>query len=178
MIWSSTATGHIVYASPEWTAFTGQTASDAVGNGWLSCLHPDDVAPTKQSFREALAHQASFTIRYRLRHVELEYIKVVVAAMPSFSPIDGAFIGYIGVISEADGLPVQIPDGNVVGYMAAVVPGDLTRPTIPTDAIADYLLLARATAVNTGVERMLPSLDFAISEIMREIGKNLNTTIQ
>lgn len=178
MIWSSTASGHVTYASPEWCAFTGQTPNEAVGNGWLKCLHPDDIDPTKRSFGEALAQHAPFTFRYRLKHIKQGYLPVVVAATPSFSPIDGSFLGYIGAITEASSIPFEVPDRNIVGHSAALRAGLLTSPTTATDIIADHLLLARATAETAGVDRMLPSLDFAISEIMREIGKEWHATVQ
>ena len=42
MIFVTQADGRVTYVSPEWAAFTGQAAAEAVGHGWLTCMHPDD----------------------------------------------------------------------------------------------------------------------------------------
>ena len=178
MIWSSTSTGEITYASPEWTIFTGQPTSEALGEGWLNYLHPEDVDRTKTSFFEALSLHAAFTFAYRLKHIRLGFIPVIVAATPSFSPIDKKFIGYIGALTEASAVSDESLHRNIVGVQAFIPPGSLTAPSKPIDIIADYLLLARATAVKASEERMLPSLDFAISEVMREIGSTFHDTLQ
>ncbi|MES2711420.1 MAG: PAS domain S-box protein [Pseudomonadota bacterium] len=42
LVWRSAAHGHWTWASPQWTAFTGQPTEDSHGRGWLDAVHPED----------------------------------------------------------------------------------------------------------------------------------------
>lgn len=165
MIWSSDAQGAVTYASPEWVDFTGQPIANALGAGWLDLLHPDDVPRTVDSFRSACLLAAPFTVWYRLRHRRHGYVQVVSAAMPSMSLIDNSFIGYLGALAEA-------AEGreNEIGQFLPNPTSAPTKRSSPVDIVADYLLLARATAKAAGEHRLMPSLDFAISEVTRRLG--------
>ena len=166
MIWSSTSRGLITYASAEWTSYTGQAVEHALGEGWLDMLHPDDRDATERFFREACASAAPFTVRYRLRRSEGTYAWVVVGAAPSISPIDGTFLGYLGAISEEEATVWS----GVVGTSSPRSPSPATMPHTPVDIVADHLLLARSVAAANGEERLLASIDFALSEVMRHLG--------
>ena len=168
MIWASTREGRITYAGPEWTVFTGQSAEGALGDGWLQMLHVEDRQTTDVFFKEACASMAAFTVEYRLHHVSDVYMRVVAGATPSISPVDHSFIGYLGTLNEIeDQAGANI---NILGKAIIAPPTKATKPVSSVDIIADYLLLARATAQHSGEERLLASIDFAISEVMRRLG--------
>ena len=166
MIWSSTKTGTITYASAEWTSYTGQPLGDALGDGWLDMLHPEDRESTARFFKEACASAAPFTVRYRLRRSDGVYRWVLVGAAPSLSPIDGSFLGYLGALSEDDATGWS----GVFGTSAPRPASPETMPHTAVDIVADHLLLARSVAAANGEDRLLASLDFALSEVMRRLG--------
>lgn len=168
MIWASTREGRITYAGPEWTVFTGQPAEAAMDDGWLDMLHADDRATTDAFFKEACASMAAFSVEYRLRHVSGNYVRVVAGATPSISPVDHSFIGYLGTLNEIEDQAGA--NKNVLGKAIIAPPSKATKPLTSVDIIADYLLLARATAQHSGEERLVASIDFAISEVMRRLG--------
>jgi PAS domain S-box-containing protein len=174
MIWSSTPDGKITYVSSEWTDLTGQRVADALEHGWLKMLHPDDVGVTIEAFRQACTLAATFTIRYRLRHPDGTYIPVVVGASPSISPVDGAFLGYLGSLAKCDMADLG-PSSNQIGILKPQKPAAFPTLTSAVDIVADYLLLAKSTAQMAGEERLVPSLDFAISEVMRRLGYEMET---
>ena len=167
MIWSSDTQGSVTYASPEWVDFTGQPVASAFGDGWLDLLHPEDVPGTVDTFRRACLLAAPFTVWYRLKHQRQGYVQVVSAAMPSISLIDKSFIGYLGALSEAEAAEGR---QNQIGQFLPNPASAKTKPSSPVDIVADYLLLARATAKAAGEIRLVPSLDFAISEVTRRLG--------
>ena len=175
MIWASKSDGSITYVGLEWHTFTGQPTAEAMGAGWLDMLHPEDRENVADFFAKACASAQAFTIEYRLKHVDGAYLSVVAAAAPSISPVDGVFIGYLGVVSEAGSSPGP---GNVIGKLEIrpAAPASATAPLTHIDIIADYLLLAKATAVNAGEKRLLASIDFAISEVMRRLGHHFDET--
>ena len=63
VVWRSDAMGGIVDAKG-WEALTGQSDTEVRGTGWLSRLHPDDIAPTLAAWAHA---------RQRLQPVDIEY---------------------------------------------------------------------------------------------------------
>jgi PAS domain S-box-containing protein len=42
LVWRAAGNGSWTWASPQWTAFTGQAEPACHGEGWLESLHPDD----------------------------------------------------------------------------------------------------------------------------------------
>lgn len=61
LVWRAVEKGRWNWASPQWIAYTGQSASDSYGLGWLDMVHPDDretammlwLAAEKVGFYEA-----------------------------------------------------------------------------------------------------------------------------
>ena len=168
MIWASTRDGRITYAGPEWTVFTGQSAEAAMGDGWLDMLHADDRQSTDVFFKEACASMAAFSVEYRLHHVSNVYVRVVAGATPSISPVDHLFIGYLGTLNEIEDQSGE--NRNILGKAIIAPATKATKPLTSVDIIADYLLLARATAQHSSETRLVASIDFAISEVMRRLG--------
>jgi len=42
IVWTTNANGEVTEDLPTWRAFTGQTAEQMKGDGWLAAVHPDD----------------------------------------------------------------------------------------------------------------------------------------
>ena len=172
MIWASTSKGSITYAGPEWTVFTGQPTDAALGDGWLQMIHEDDRRRTSDFFKDACASVLPFTVEYRLHRVGNNYARVVAGAIPSLSPVDRTFIGFLGTINEIED---DCEATNILGRAILRPTSAATKPLTPIDIIADYLLLARVTAQQADEERLLASIDFAMSEVMRRLGFSLNS---
>src|SRR5690606_8279123 len=70
--WTADPQGRILSVSSRWTEMTGISQPDALGNGWLKALHPDDVAPTSENWEEGLStgRPVDFNYRIRLRNGE------------------------------------------------------------------------------------------------------------
>lgn len=168
MIWVSTRDGRVTYAGPEWAAFTGQPTSAALDDGWLKMLHPEDRTKTAEFFRQACATMSAFTIEYRLHHISDTYVSVVSGAVPSVSTLDQSFLGYLGTVNaigdHCEEYELLLGNGGVKFGSKS------TRVLAPIDRVANYLSLARLTAAQAGEERILASVDFAISEVMRRLG--------
>ena len=171
MIWASTRHGIITYAGPEWAVFTGQPLEAALGNGWLEMLHPEDKERTEKFFKEACASKSAFTVEYRLHCIGNGYVRVMAGAIPSISPVDNSFIGFLGTINEIGDQPNVT---NIFGKAIIKPPSPATKPLTAVDTIANHLLMARSTAEQAGEVRLLASIDFAVSEVMRRFGYSFN----
>lgn len=99
MLWTTNPEGYCTFLSRGWYEFTGQTAAEGLGYGWLNAAHPADQERARQIFLTANATQVSFSFDYRLRHVDGSYRWAIDAGRPHFSD-EGKFLGYIGSIID------------------------------------------------------------------------------
>ena len=98
-IWVTEPDGYCTYLNREWFEFTGQTAQEAEGFGWLDATHPDDKDAAEREFVEANAKKEAFRLEYRLRHRDGSYRWAIDAASPRLSA-SGEFLGYIGSVID------------------------------------------------------------------------------
>jgi len=69
LVWRADAEGQWTWASPQWTAFTGQAESDSHGLGWLDPIHPNDRADVMAVWAEA-GSRGEFHSDYRIRNAQ------------------------------------------------------------------------------------------------------------
>jgi PAS domain S-box-containing protein len=72
--WVLDSQGKAVDCSSRWSEFTGQSVKEAMGDGWLRMLHPDDVAPTREGIRHAIETRRPIDLNYRIRRPGEEWI--------------------------------------------------------------------------------------------------------
>lgn len=53
MIWRAVGVGSWTWSSPQWLQYTGQTAAESSGTGWLQVIHPDDQQVAKLAWQRA-----------------------------------------------------------------------------------------------------------------------------
>jgi PAS domain S-box-containing protein len=101
MIWVTDAEGVATYVNRGWCEFTGQTAEEALGFGWLEAVHEEDRGWSGETFLAANARHEPFRLEYRLRRADGVYRWSIDAASPRFS-VAGEFLGYIGSVIDID----------------------------------------------------------------------------
>lgn len=99
MMWVTNPDGYCTYLNRQWYEFTGQSAAQAEGFGWLEATHPDDRKRAEEVFVAANAERASFRIEYRLRHHSGAYRWAIDAASPRFDDT-GEYLGYVGTVID------------------------------------------------------------------------------
>jgi len=99
MIWISAPDGAGVWFNQQWYEFTGQTQAEALGDGWLTMLHPDDAVGVYQTCMQAHQNHESVQLEYRLRRHDGQYRWVFDSAVPWFDK-NGTHLGYIGSIID------------------------------------------------------------------------------
>lgn len=98
--WVLNEIGEVIEASSRWEDFTGQPLSEAIGNGWIAMLHPDDVATTENAIRLCLATGEPIDVYYRVRKNGGDWSLMRSRGSPRFDPA-GKIIGVYGVVEEA-----------------------------------------------------------------------------
>lgn len=163
MIFVTNADGGVSYVSPEWTAYTGQPAVEAIAHGWFNCLHPDDYGTAVTFLRTARDQQSEYTLRARLRRADGSYAWVVIGAVPSYGPPDRTFLGYLGSLTE---IAVSGSEPlTAYGTLARFVPPPMhpaTPPGTALERVADYLLMAHGLIEQDHAKEMLPALRQAL----------------
>ncbi len=101
MMWVTDPSGYCTYLNRRWYEFTGQSAEQAEGYGWLEATHPDDKDRAEKSFVESNAAQSPFRTEYRLRRVDGIYRWAIDAASPRFGS-DGEYLGYVGSVIDIE----------------------------------------------------------------------------
>jgi PAS domain S-box-containing protein len=93
--WTADPHGNVLEISSHWTEDTGLPAERALGRGWLSAVHPDDVAEVVADFARARAQELPSDARIRFRRADGTYQWYRVRARPRHDA-DGHIVRWYG----------------------------------------------------------------------------------
>ncbi|WP_419897562.1 bifunctional diguanylate cyclase/phosphodiesterase [Roseomonas sp. USHLN139] len=71
--WTADAEGMVLSVGPRWQSLIGMRPQEALGDGWIRALHPDDVAQTLRAWGVSLRSGAPVDLEYRLSTTSGEY---------------------------------------------------------------------------------------------------------
>ncbi len=66
LLWRATPAGSVTYMSERWKSFCGQEPSSALGDGWLSVVHPDDLVRVRRETGEMAAGEREWRRTFRV----------------------------------------------------------------------------------------------------------------
>jgi len=99
MIWVAGPDGDCRDVNRAWQAFTGRKREDALGDGWLSMMHPEDAAAWQGLLAEAIRDATPFALECRLRRRDGRYRWLLKNGQPVISD-QGKCIGFVGYCSD------------------------------------------------------------------------------
>jgi PAS domain S-box-containing protein len=67
LVWTALPNGEVDFVNRRWCEFTGLTAAESRGRGWLAAIHPDDVGALTESWQAALTAGTSLDTDARMR---------------------------------------------------------------------------------------------------------------
>jgi len=91
--------GETTYVNPKWCQISGLSAEDALGNGWLSAVHPDDRESLIQGWQKSTKVQEESFSEYRFLHGDGKIYWVMGQAIPETNH-ENQIVGYIGTITD------------------------------------------------------------------------------
>jgi PAS domain S-box-containing protein len=65
LVWTANADGMITDIGPQWAILTKSAKEEALGEGWIKRLHPEDVARTVKLWQKAVLTGQPYDIEYR-----------------------------------------------------------------------------------------------------------------
>ncbi|MCG6134315.1 MAG: PAS domain S-box protein [Nostoc sp. LLA-1] len=100
IVWATTPEGlGIGNEMLTWVAYTGQTAAEVDGWGWLNAVHPDDRAHSQAAWNAAVENQTIYQTEYRLRGKDGYYRYFWVCGAPVVKE-DGSVREWIGTCTD------------------------------------------------------------------------------
>jgi PAS domain S-box-containing protein len=95
LIWSAGLDRRNDWFSPSWSAYTGRSTSDLLGDGWTRAVHPEDLDRCLGIRAASFEARTPFSMDLRLRRHDGQYRWMLDNGVPRVGA-DGAAIGYVG----------------------------------------------------------------------------------
>ena len=73
LVWSCRPDGAFDYVSRRWSEYTGISAQDALGSGWMAAFHPDDIGNHQEKRLASLVSGEPVINEVRLRRADGQY---------------------------------------------------------------------------------------------------------
>jgi diguanylate cyclase (GGDEF)-like protein/PAS domain S-box-containing protein len=88
--------GWVTEVSPTWLAYTGQSAEEVLGHGWIAAIHPDDRPLVAAAREVATETRTPLNGEYRLRRADGSWCWTNVRAVPVFDAA-GEIVKWVGM---------------------------------------------------------------------------------
>lgn len=95
LIFMTDRDGAAIYFNQPWLIFSGQTLSEAGGEGWLTKIHPDDRFALGAMLRGERVQREKFSILFRMKQCSGAYRWIACEGSPRVGDSD-AFAGFVG----------------------------------------------------------------------------------
>lgn len=90
--------GLTTYVNPRWQQLSGLSDTEAMGNGWMKAVHPDDIEKVKNHWSETWTSNKGGELEYRFLHKDGKIVWVIGNVVPELE--NNEISGYIGTITD------------------------------------------------------------------------------
>jgi len=99
MLWSAQEDGTVNYCNQRTLDYTGLSAGEVRGSGWLTAVHPDDVEETTRAWLGSVTSGEAFRCEFRFRREPGGYRWCISNAVP-LRDLEGKVIRWFGTIVD------------------------------------------------------------------------------
>ena len=141
IVWTNTSEGEMAGSNAAWAAFTGQSEQEYQGYGWTEAVHPEDVQPTVNAWRESVAARRTFLFEHRLRRRDGAYRTFSIRAAPVLTE-NGSIREWVGVHTDVtERRALEAAQENAIAQqriflrdiLSSVTEGKLLLASAPSD---------------------------------------------
>jgi PAS domain S-box-containing protein len=181
-VWETDPDGVVVYDSPSWRNYTGQTIEEAQGYGWLAVVHPEDRDHARRVWRQAVETRSRLNAEFRLRRADGGWRWTNVHAAPVLNS-DGTVRKWVGMnidmterkaaeqaqrasesaLRESEER-LRLADRRKDEFLATLA-HELRNPVTPL--VNGLELMRRAVKDNTGLQRTVEMMDRQLNHLVR-----------
>ncbi len=97
-IFKTDPTGATTYVNTKWTELSGLSSAEALGDGWLNAVHPDDKDKLTMNWRKDVLAGRPSPGEYRFLRPDGSVVWVLGNAVPEM--MNGKLCGYVGTITD------------------------------------------------------------------------------
>ena len=159
-IFRTDAGGRTTYVNPRWCEISGLPASKAMGDEWLSAVHPDDLELLKWTWKRAIVDHTISKAEYRFLHPDGAISWVIGHAVPE-KDNTGNIIGYVGTITD-------ITERKKAED--ALMASERKYRTLVENNVDNVLVVDSAGSVLYEIPSAFPILGYSIEEVL---GRNV-----
>jgi PAS domain S-box-containing protein len=145
IVWTSSADGRRPLDLSQWVAFTGQSAMEAAGSGWLQAIHPDDQVEAVRVWKDAVRDRQPMLTTHRVRRADGEYRHMEARAVPVLDA-QGEVREWVGAHADVtDRIQAQEQLGQAqklqaVGTLAGGVAHEVNNQLMAVLGFGDFVL--------------------------------------
>lgn len=99
MLWSAEEDGAVNYCNRRTLDYTGLSAEEVRGSGWLIAVHPDDVEKATRAWLGSVTSGEAFQCEFRLRRAPDDYRWCISNAVP-LRDLEGKVIKWFGTVID------------------------------------------------------------------------------
>ncbi len=136
IVWICDADGRVRFFNERWYDYTGQREDEAVGDGWIDVLHPDDRERALAAWESSVRSGQPYEIEYRLRAEDGSYRWFVGRGLPERNA-DGEIAQWFGTCTDVNAQHGEMENARRVadGFAQAQLPDRLpSTPLVHFDA--------------------------------------------
>lgn len=101
LVWTALPDGQADFLNRRWCEYTGLDADQALGRGWLACIHPEDVPALLEAWAAIIASREPGEIEARMRRADGAHRWFNIRACP-LRDSDGRIVKWCGVNTDVE----------------------------------------------------------------------------
>ena len=101
IVWVTRNDGWNIYFNRQWTAYTGLTLEESLGDGWIKPFHPEDRQQAMSTWQNAVTTLGGYSLECRLRRRDGTYRWWLIRGVP-FLGVDGKVDKWFGTCTDID----------------------------------------------------------------------------
>jgi len=122
--------GYTIYVNPRWCQLSGMSSEEALGNGWITAVHPEDRDNLAKEWEQLSQSGKSSISEYRFLQSDGTIVYVLGQAVPEINS-ENQITGFIGTITDITELRKaeeryrSLFDEDLAGNFVSTIDGEL-----------------------------------------------------